>query len=99
MPLGEATPKSNPSTYFKLDTPEDFIQTLQVLCFVNYTGDIHVELDIHGQAVWRFTLSSTSEPGVNKVNALQTTLGEVLVWDGSLLKALTPAEFEAQYQS
>lgn len=97
MPLGQATTKSIEVTYFSLVAPSDFIDCLVDLLAIDYTGSIAVTKDVAGNPQWEMSIQQTVTASSRSVNALRAGLGEVLIWDGQILKALPQADFDAQY--
>lgn len=90
--MPNATTNSITVTYLPLDTPASLGDALAAALTIDYRGSISASKNAQGVATWLIELNGPGNP-----DPVQAPLGDVLVWDGTYLKAMTPAQFAAGY--
>lgn len=90
--MPNATTKSVTVTYLPLNTPADMGNALNAALTVGYRGSVSASKDAQGTENWLIELNGPGNP-----DPVQAPLGNVLVWDGTYLKAMTQAQFTAGY--
>lgn len=87
MPLGQSNTTSIPCSWFRLDTPNDFMDCAALLIPLGYHGIIEFGKDLQGNPSCTLQAkNTTTNPAGDGVNAVSATFGQVLRWDGTALK-------------
>lgn len=80
--------------FFRLDFPSDFGEVLNELLDLGFRGTVAGYVDERtNQKAWAMEIVAADGKIIN------ATLGEVFIWDGSILVVLTGDEFKAKYES
>lgn len=91
MPLGTATSKTVEITYFQLTSYQDLVECLNALFGIGYTGHISMGKDLNGNQTWEVLANSATQ------TAVKAALGDVFVWNGTILDAMSQATFAERY--